>query len=143
MDAANGEFDPQDQAEVFDETHLDDEGQGDIDFEDMDPVIDVTRDHNGFERLGTERTKAEEQDALNRARIEAQANELLGQSGDAAEAEDAETDTSAPDEIELVYTGLMRNQRGAQASAAHWEAKRLSDEDISELGYGPNSEEPR
>jgi hypothetical protein len=143
MDAANGEFDPQDQAEVFDETHLDDEGQGDIDFEDMDPVIDVTRDHNDFERLGTERTKAEEQDALNRARIEAQANELLGQSGDAAEAEDAETDTSAPDEIELVYTGLMRNQRGAQASAAHWEAKRLSDEDISELGYGPNSEEPR
>ena len=48
---------------------------------------------------------------------------------------------SAPDEVELVYAGLMRNQRGAQASAAHWEAKRLSDDDIEDLGYGPDSEE--
>jgi hypothetical protein len=31
----------------------------------------------------------------------------------------------------------MRNQRGAQASAAHWEARRLSDDDIEDLGYGP------
>ena len=46
----------------------------------------------------------------------------------------------APDEVELVYTGLMRNARGAQASAAHWEAKRLSDDDIADLGYGPDGD---
>ncbi|MNU01803.1 hypothetical protein D3C72_2453160 [compost metagenome] len=49
--------------------------------------------------------------------------------------------SSSPDEVELVYAGLMRNQRGAQASAAHWEAKRLSDDDIEDLGYGPDREE--
>ena len=41
------------------------------------------------------------------------------------------------DEIELVYVGLMRNVRGAQASAAHWEAHALADDDIAALGYGP------
>lgn len=46
-----------------------------------------------------------------------------------------------PDEVEFVYTGLMRNVRGAQASAAHWEAKTLSDDDIAGLGYGPDGEE--
>ena len=44
------------------------------------------------------------------------------------------------DEVELVYSGLMENARGAQASAAHWEAKRLSDDDIADLGYGPDSD---
>jgi hypothetical protein len=33
--------------------------------------------------------------------------------------------------------------RGAQASAAHWEAKRLSDDDIADLGYGPDQEPGR
>lgn len=46
-----------------------------------------------------------------------------------------------PDEVEFVYTGLMRNVRGAQASAVHWEAKTLSDDDIAGLGYGPDGEE--
>ena len=46
-----------------------------------------------------------------------------------------------PDEVELVYSGLMRNARGAQASAAHWEAKTLSDDDIADLGYGPDGDE--
>lgn len=46
-----------------------------------------------------------------------------------------------PDEIELVYGGLMRNVRGAQASAAHWEARSLSDDDIEALGYGPDPQD--
>ncbi|MBN8528481.1 MAG: hypothetical protein J0M36_04525 [Caulobacterales bacterium] len=46
-------------------------------------------------------------------------------------------------EVELIYSGLMRNARGAQASAAHWEAKRLSDDDIDDLGYGPDRKEDR
>ena len=44
------------------------------------------------------------------------------------------------DEVELVYAGLMENERGAQASAAHWEAKNLSDDDIADLGYGPEGD---
>ena len=39
-----------------------------------------------------------------------------------------------------VPVSLMRNARGAQASAAHWEAKRLSDDDIADLGYGPDDD---
>ena len=34
----------------------------------------------------------------------------------------------------------MENERGAQASAAHWEAKNLSDDDIADLGYGPEGD---
>ena len=92
FDAANRDFADDDQAgaEIFDETHLDDEGDGEF-------LLD-----------------------------EADAN------GEVA---------SAPDEVELVYAGLRRNQRGAQASAAHWESKRLSDDDIEDLGYGPDTEE--
>jgi hypothetical protein len=46
-----------------------------------------------------------------------------------------------PDEVEFVYTGLMRNARGARASAAHSEAKTLSDDDIADLDYGPDGTE--
>jgi hypothetical protein len=54
-----------------------------------------------------------------------------------SEADSDGVTASGANEIELVYAGLMRNQRGAQASAAHWEAKRLSDDDLEDLGYGP------
>jgi len=74
--------------------------------------------------------------------IEAEADALLGVDSVRISETDAGGEVgSSPGEIELVYTGLMRNQRGAQASAAHWEAKRLSDDDIQDLGYGPDSEE--
>lgn len=144
MGSENTDPDPQDQAEVFDETHLDDDGQGDVDFEDMDPVMDFTRDHLSGERPERVLSKAEEDAAERQSQIEIQADALLGEvhlheADDDGEGERV-ADSSAPDEIELVYTGLMRNQRGAQASAAHWEAKRLSEDDINELGYGPESE---
>ena len=37
------ETDGQDQAEVYDETHLDDEGDGDLSFDEADDVLDVTQ----------------------------------------------------------------------------------------------------
>ena len=52
--------------------------------------------------------------------------------------QDDDANQTAEGEVELLYVGLMRNMRGAQASAAHWEAKRLSDDDIEDLGYGPD-----
>ena len=57
--------------------------------------------------------------------------------------QDAESDGEyGADEIELVPSGLMRNVKGAQGSAAHWESRRLDDDDIDALGYGPD-EHPR
>ena len=35
--------DDQEQSEVFDETHIDDEGDGDILLDEADPVLDVTQ----------------------------------------------------------------------------------------------------
>jgi hypothetical protein len=81
MPGIDGYSDDQAQSEVYDETHIDDEGDGES------------------------------------------------------------TDGRGPDEVDLVYSGLMRNVGGAQASAAHWEAKTLSDDDIAGLGYGPDGEE--
>ncbi|WP_333590479.1 hypothetical protein [Brevundimonas sp.] len=57
--------------------------------------------------------------------------------------QDDDANQTAEGEVELLYVGLMRNMRGAQASAAHWEAKRLSDDDIADLGYGPDQEPSR
>ena len=130
--------DPQDQAEVFDETHVDDDGSGDVDFEEMERVIDLThRPEDGSTGLDAPYDLHPSRSEAS-ARIEAEADALLGVAH--ADPED-ETPASGPEEVELVFTGLMRNQKGAQASAAHWEAKRLSDEDVNRLGYGPDSEE--
>lgn len=125
--------DPQDVAETFDETHLDDEGEGDFLLDEMDDVFDATRDHNGGQPSRLSPADSDLPDP--NAHLEAEADALLGESP-APEDEDSDSAPVAPDEIELVYGGLMRNHRGAQGSAAHWEAKRLSSEDIADLGYG-------
>ena len=75
--------------------------------------------------------------------IEREADAILG--ADAARISQSDAGGApqeAPDEVELVYAGLMRNARGAQASAAHWEARTLSDDDIADLGYGPDDANP-
>lgn len=114
----------QDQSEVFDETHLDDEGDGDFLLDEADPVLDVTRARD--EPL-PEPSGRDDPDLL----LDATGRHLR-------EIDTESTGQRGADEIELVYSGLMRNARGAQASAAHWEAKRLSDDDIIALGYGPD-----
>ena len=135
--------DDQDQAEVFDETHIDDEGDGDILLDEADPVLDVTQaagdsDEEEFDE-DAEDDLAELQGASG---IEAEADALLGVDGERLTEIDGESAGGrGADEVELVYTGLMRNVRGAQASAAHWEAKSLSDDDIASLGYGPDGDE--
>jgi hypothetical protein len=69
--------------------------------------------------------------------IEREADALLGMDGEKVNQSDADSnDLAAEGEVELVYSGLMENERGAQASAAHWEARRLDDDDIEQLGYG-------
>lgn len=136
--------DDQEQSETFDETHLDDEGDGDFLLDEADPVIDLTQaegdaDEEEFDEDAEVEDLDDEQGASG---VEAEADALLGVEGERINEIDAESDGQrGHDEVELVYTGLMRNERGAQASAAHWEAKRLSDDDIADLGYGPDGDE--
>lgn len=131
--------DAQDQAEVFDETHIDDEGDGDILPDEADPVLDVTR-MDGDAADAPEPDDLADLQALDG--VEAEADALLGLDPVRRTRIDAESDgLRGHDEIELVYSGLMRNVRGAQASAAHWEARRLADDDIADLGYGPEAAE--
>ena len=135
--------DDQEQSETFDETHIDDEGDGDILLDEADPVLDVTQaDGDADEDEFDEDAEADLDEVQGASGIEAEADALLGVDGERLTEIDGESaDVRGPDEVELVYTGLMRNVRGAQASAAHWEAKRLSDDDIAGLGYGPDGEE--
>lgn len=114
--------DEQDLAEIFDETHLDDEGDGDLNPDELDDVLDVTRVDDEDEDLEEEASSEfDDLDEMDRAA--------------------ADTGDEGPidaGEIELVYSGLMRNVKGAQGSTAHWEARRLDDDDIDALGYAPD-----
>lgn len=133
--------DEQDQSEMFDETHLDDEGDGGILPDEADPVLDVTQMDGDADEDDFDEDDQDLDDDLGAAGIEAEADALLGIDGERQNQIDAESDgRTGDDEVELVYSGLMENARGAQASAAHWEAKTLSDDDIEDLGYGPESD---
>lgn len=138
------DIDDQDQSETFDETHLDDEGDGDVSLEEMDDVLDVTQlDGDADENEDDSGDFDVSDDAqLDDDDIRADAlpeREAISDDDGFEESDDR----SASDEIELVYTGLMRNVKGAQASAAHWEARRLDDDDIDALGYAPEDETDR
>ncbi|MDZ4321101.1 MAG: hypothetical protein U1A07_20065, partial [Phenylobacterium sp.] len=131
--------DDQAQSEVFDETHIDDEGDGDILLDEADQVIDVTQTDDDAEDFDEDDLDIDDQLALDG--VERDADALLGMDGQTISQTDADSNgLRANDEIELVYSGLMENERGAQASAAHWEARRLDDDDIEQLGYAPDPE---
>ncbi|RZI99325.1 MAG: hypothetical protein EON90_11950 [Brevundimonas sp.] len=137
--------DDQEQSETFDETHLDDEGDGDFLLDEADPVLDVTQaDGDADEEDFDEDALPDGDEEQGAAGIEAEADALLGVEGETLTEIDGESaGQRGQDEVELVYSGLMENSRGAQASAAHWEAKTLSDDDIADLGYGPDGDEDK
>ena len=76
--------DDQDQSETFDETHIDDEGEGDVLPDQADPVLDVTQKEGD---AGEEDDDLDEIQTLQRADPDGRVE-------------------SRPDEIELVYDGL-------------------------------------
>ncbi|MFZ4164747.1 hypothetical protein [Brevundimonas sp. NPDC058933] len=142
MSRPESDFDPQDQAEIYDETHIDDEGDGDLSLDEADDVLDVTQADGDADEDAFDEDDLDLDRDLALDGVEAEADALLGIDSVRVGESDAGGEVgSSPEEIELVYAGLMRNQRGAQSSAAHWEAKRLSDDDIEDLGYGPDSKE--
>ncbi|WP_374389095.1 hypothetical protein [Brevundimonas sp.] len=133
--------DDQEQSEVFDETHLDDEGDGEFLLDEADPVLDMTQADGDADEEAFDEDDIDIDDQLALDGIEREADSLLGVDGETRSQSDADSNgAQASDEVELVYSGLMENERGAQASAAHWEAKRLSDDDIEDLGYAPDSD---
>ncbi len=149
MPEIDGYSDDQAQSEVYDETHIDDEGDGDVLLDEADLVLDVTQmagdgDEDEDGAFDDEDAKPDTDEVRDASGIEAAADSLLGVNGEhLTEIDDESAGGRGPDEVELVYSGLMRNARGAQASAAHWEAKRLSDDDIAGLGYGPDSDDDK
>ncbi|MFN3536745.1 MAG: hypothetical protein ACK4Y4_04800 [Brevundimonas sp.] len=129
------EPDEQDQSETFDETHLDDEGDGDVTLEELD-VLDVTQEAGDADDEDLELEDVQGLDGVDpRADTRTDGGEQPVNELDA----ESDGDYSA-DEIELVPSGLLRNVQGAQASAAHWEARSLDDDDIESLGYGPDDQ---
>ncbi len=146
--------DDQDFSEVFDEDNFDEADAGAASnefktFEELPEVLDVTRmagdsdDEESEEDLETiDEADLDIDDELSASGVEPEADPQYGvDSPRLTEIDAGGGDLRTHDEVELVYTGLMREVRGAQASAAHWEAKRLSDDDIADLGYGPDGEE--
>ncbi len=131
--------DDQGQAEVFDETHLDDEGEGDLLLDEAEQILDVTQADGDADEEPFDEDDLDIDDQLALDGIEREADALLGMDGEKINQSDADSnDLAAEDEIELVYSGLMENDRGAQASAAHWESRRLDDDDLEQLGYAPD-----
>ena len=135
--------DDQEQSEAFDETHLDDEGDAEFLLDEADPVLDVTQADGDADEDEFDEDDIDIDDQLALDGIEREADALLGVDGERINQSDADSNgLEAEGEVELVYSGLMENERGAQASAAHWEARRLSDDDIEDLGYGPDEDTP-
>lgn len=136
----NEQLDDQDQSETFDETHIDDEGDGEFLLDEADPVLDLTQADGDADDEDFDEDDLDLDDQLALDGVEREADALLGIDGETLDQIDSDSvDDRNQDEVELVYAGLMRNERGAQASAAHWESRRLDDDDIEQLGYAPDS----
>jgi len=146
--------DEQDQAEAFDEDMLDgdDRAYNALEprtFEELPDLLDVTQAAGDADEdepdpdFDPDAVDLDEE--LSLEGVEPEADELYGAEGARLTEIDQESNgLRADDEVELVYSGLMEEVKGAQASAAHWESRRLSDDDIADLGYGPaDLEEPK
>lgn len=140
------DIDEQDQSETFDEDNSDASETGGVTneyktFEDMPEVLDVTSaDGDADEDDFDEDDQTLDQD-LGADGVEPEADARYGEGGARINESGLGADSPGDGEVELVYSGLMRDVKGAQASAAHWEAKRLADDDIDALGYGPDGEQ--
>lgn len=142
--------DPQDQAEVMDETHLTKDGEMIANFDTIADVYDATQepgDSDEDEPVDADDYEPEDLDAL-----EVDEDELEDDDGDnpyqpdigvEAAAEDfndrdaGETDAPGADDIEGL--SLVRDAdavEGGEDDFTNFESKRLSDADIATLGYG-------
>lgn len=142
-------LDDQDQSEVFDEENTDAGETGGLTgeyrtFEDLPLVLDVTSADGDADDGDFDEDDQDLDEDPGANVMEPDADPLFGADGfrvNHVNDPDPGADAPGVGEVELVYSGLMENVRGAQASAAHWEARALSDDDIEDLGYGPEGDE--
>ena len=157
---SDADYDPQDQAEVFDEDNysLDGAGDGSADMktlEELPDVLDVTRalgdsdldeihiaedadeiDEEELDDLELEYDEEGEDDRLaDDVEDEPDDNELLDEEDDLDEADGV--DEQEDDEAELEYVeDLDETRSNAGRAARHLESRgELSEEDLEELGY--------
>ncbi len=138
--------DEQDQSETFDEDNSDASESGGVTneyktFEEMPDVLDVTSAEGDADEETFDEDDQDLDDDLSLNGVEPEADGLFGSDAERVSDQDLGADAASEGDVELVYSGLMEEVRGAQSSAAHWEAKRLSDDDIEDLGYGPEGDE--
>jgi hypothetical protein len=138
--------DEQDQSELFDEDNADASESGGVTneyktFEDMPDVLDVTSAEGDADEEAFDEDEQDLDNDLSLDGVEPDADPLFGADAARVSEQYLGADEPGQGEIELVYSGLMEDARGAQASAAHWEAKRLSEDDIEDLGYAPDGDE--
>ncbi|MEQ7156544.1 hypothetical protein [Brevundimonas aurifodinae] len=138
--------DEQDQSELFDEDNADASESGGVTneyktFEDMPDVLDVTSAEGDADEEAFDEDEQDLDNDLSLDGVEPEADPLFGADAARVSDQDLGVDEPGQGEIELVYSGLMEDVKGAQASAAHWEAKRLSDDDIEDLGYAPDGDD--
>ncbi|MBX9708659.1 MAG: hypothetical protein K2X61_12070 [Caulobacteraceae bacterium] len=139
-------LDEQDQSEVFDEDNFDPADAGAPanefrTFEELPDVLDVTSAEGDADEEEFDEDDLDLDDELSAEGVEPDADPLFGADAARMSDQDPGTDQPGENEVELVYAGLMEDVRGAQASAAHWEAKRLSDDDIEDLGYADKGDD--
>jgi hypothetical protein len=139
-------LDEQDQSEVFDEDNFDPADAGAPTnefktFEELPDVLDVTQAEGDADEEEFDEDDLDLDDELSAEGIEPDADPLFGADAARVSDQDLGADEPGEDEVELVYAGLMEDVKGAQASAAHWESKRLSDDDIEDLGYADKGDD--
>lgn len=139
-------LDEQDQSEVFDEDNFDPADAGAPanefrTFEELPDVLDVTSAEGDADEAEFDEDDLDLDDELSAEGVEPDADPLFGADAARMSDQDPGADQPGENEVELVYAGLMEDVRGAQASAAHWEAKRLSDDDIEDLGYADKGDD--
>lgn len=138
--------DDQDQSETFDEDNVDASESGGLTneyktFEEMPDVLDVTSAEGDADEEAFDEDDQDIDDNLSLDGVEPEADGQFGADAARVSDQDLGGDAAGEGEVELVYSGLMEEVRGAQSSAAHWESKRLADDDIEDLGYGPEGDE--
>lgn len=135
-----------DPSEAFDEDNSDASETGGVTsefrtFEEMPAVLDVTTADGDADEEDFDEDDQDLDDTLGADGIDPEADAQYGADGTRINELDPGADEPGEGEVELVYSGLMEDARGAQSSAAHWEARTLSDDDIADLGYGPEGDQ--
>ena len=151
MTDLDGDWDPQDQAEVLDESNLTEAGTDFVTFEEMedDNVQDLTQLIGDADDQAAEALDEDEfdEDAIDDEDTEVD-EDSRDEVSDFVADDDLDDDMAddldeldgvaalAPDEVELEYAGDLTDLEHARSSAKPYESTReLSDADLVELGY--------